>query len=392
MSRRSAPRRLGAACLAGALVLAGCATPLELGERRYREGDRLGALEIWRSVPSDATYYPRVRQRIDAVEREFSQLVERYKKRAVYLESQGRLAESMLNYRLALQLEPSDSATLEHVQQLARQLDSRKRDARAALRDHLEAGRLPAARADLTALRALDPFDPELETLSRQLDDALEEEVDGLLARGRRGFTSGDYARAREAFEEVLALDGRNESARGYLAYIDEVRAEDRGQRAPAQTNAPPRVSLRARSGGPADAAAPPSRAPAPASEPSDAQIRAEGHHQNALSADRAGDPYEAIREELRAQKLDPDNPRSREHLAALRGRLAGEVSVLLEQGRSHYQREELESALDAWRRALLIDPANEEARAYVDRARTLLQNLERLRSEPPGAPPVGTN
>ncbi|HEX2483851.1 MAG TPA: hypothetical protein VHQ66_01035 [Myxococcota bacterium] len=380
-----APRRLGAACLAGALALAGCATPLELGERRYREGDRLGALEVWRSVPSDATYYPRVRQRIDAVEREFSQLVERYKKRALYLESQGRLAESMLNYRLALQLEPADAATLDHVQHLARQLDARKRDARAALRDHLEAGRLPAARADLTALRALDPFDPELETLSRQLDDALQEEVDGLLARGRRGFTSGDYAGAREAFEEVLALDGRNESARGYLAYIDEVRAEDRAQRPPAQTGGPPQVTLRARPGGP-------EAAPPPASGPSDAQIRAEGHHQNALSADRAGDPYEAIREELRAQKLDPDNPRSREHLATLRGRLAGEVPGLLEQGRSHYQREELESALDAWRRALLIDPGNEEARSYVDRARTLLQNLERLRSEPPGAPPVGTN
>ena len=125
---------------------------------------------------------------------------------------------------------------------------------------------------------------------------------------------------------------------------------------------------------------------------PSDAQIRAEGYHQNALAAVRAGDPDEAIREELRAEQLDPQNRRSEAHLAALRARLAPEVPTLLEQGRSHYQREELESALDAWRRALLIDPRNEEARAYVGRARTLLQNLERLRSEPPGTPPVGTN
>ena len=376
MSLRGAPRRLAAACLLGALAFAGCATPLELGERRYREGDRLGALEIWRKVPEEATYYPKVRQRIAAVEQEFRQLVVRYQKRAVYLESQGRLAESILNYRLALQLEPGDEATLAHVQRLARELEARRRDARAALREHLDAGRLPAARTDLAALRALDPFDPELETLSRQLDDALQEQVDGLLARGRRGFTSGDYARARAAFQQVLALDERNESARGYLAYIDAVRAED-ARPAPPGTGAP---------------APPARRSTSPPTGPSDAQIRAEGYHQNSLAAEQSGDPYEAIRQELRAQKLDPQNDRSRDHLAALRARLAPEVPGLLEKGRTHYQLEELENALDAWRRALLIDPGNQEARTYVARARTLLQNLERLRSEPPGAPPVGAN
>jgi tetratricopeptide (TPR) repeat protein len=64
-------------------------------------------------------------------------------------------------------------------------------------------------------------------------------------------------------------------------------------------------------------------------------------------------------------------------------------VPRLNETGQSHYQQEELHSALDAWRRALLIDPGNEEARAYVSRAELLLQNLERLRSEPGSA--VGT-
>ena len=51
--------------------------------------------------------------------------------------------------------------------------------------------------------------------------------------------------------------------------------------------------------------------------------------------------------------------------LRTLRRRLGPELEGLIEQGRVHYQQEELQSALDDWRRALLIDPGNgqEESR-----------------------------
>jgi len=353
---------LAAACLLGAALAAACTTPLELGERRYREGDQLAALEIWRSVPPSATYYPRVRRRIDAVETEFQQLVVRYEKRAVYYEKQGRLAESILNYRLALKLEPDDHATLDHVQELARTLSARKREAKSALRENLDAGRLADARGNLAALRTLDPFDSELEIVSRQVDDALRGQVEQLLARGRRGFTSGDYGRARSAFEAVLALDDQNESARGYLAYIDAIRSEE----SRTDSTQPPAETRLVRA--------------------SDDEIRAEGYHQNALAADRSGDPYAAIRNDMRALELAPEHGEARRHLAELRRRLSPDVARLIETGQGHYQQEELHSALDAWRRALLIDPGNEDARAYVARAELLLQNLERLRSEPGSA------
>jgi tetratricopeptide (TPR) repeat protein len=347
------------ATLLAAAFAAGCTTPLELGERRYREGDRIGALEIWRGVNPDATYYPRVKRRVDAVEEEFRQLVIRYKKRGAYFERQGRLAESILNYRLALRLEPDDYPTLAHVQELARALAERKRESKSALREDLDAGRLAAARDQLVALRTLDPFDSELEVVSRQVDDALSGQVEQLLARGRRGYSSGNYRSARSAFEEVLSLDGQNESARGYMAYIDAIEAEERSSDARL-----PRTETRL-------------------VRASDDEIRAEGYHQNALAAERAGDPYAAIRHELRALDLAPDHAGARSHLAELRGRLAPEVTRLIAAGQQHYQQEELQSALDAWRRALLIDPVNEEARAYVGRAENLLQNLERLRSDP---------
>ena len=215
------------------------------------------------------------------------------------------------------------------------------------------------ARDQLVALRTLDPFDSELVVVSRQVDDALSGQVEQLLARGRRGYGSGNYRSARSAFEEVLSLDDQNESARGYMAYIDAIEAEERGSDARL-----PRTETRL-------------------VRASDDEIRAEGYHQNALAAERAGDPYAAIRHDLRALELAPDHAGARSHLAELRGRLAPEVTRLIASGQQHYQQEELQSALDAWRRALLIDPVNEEARAYVGRAENLLQNLERLRSDP---------
>ncbi len=75
--------------------------------------------------------------------------------------------------------------------------------------------------------------------------------------------------------------------------------------------------------------------------------------------------------------------PSARSHLATLRGRLASEVDGLIEEGRLAFRSEDLQSALDLWRQALLLDPENERARAYTARAEQQIQNLERLRSGP---------
>ena len=87
---------------------------------------------------------------------------------------------------------------------------------------------------------------------------------------------------------------------------------------------------------------------------------------------------------ELRALHVDSEHTEARHHLDELRAELAPEVDGLIESGRKHFREEDLQSALDQWRRALLIDPHNERAREYVARAERMLENLERLRSEPP--------
>jgi tetratricopeptide (TPR) repeat protein len=346
------------ALAASALLFAACTTPLELGERRYREGDRLGALEIWRAVPEDHADHARASRRVAEVEAEFERLVVQYKQRARYFEQRDRLAESILSYRLALALQPGDLATLDHVQQLARALASRKSELRAEYADAVAKGDLGGARDRLDRLRTLDPLDPDLETNDRQLEAALRAEIERLGRVGRGAFGAGNHTAAERAFRGVIALDPEDESARGYLSYIAAIRA------AGGQPGAPPSDFD-------------------PTAFATEAAIRAEGLHQNSLAVERQGDLYAAIRRELRALEVDPNHAAARAHLAELRRRLTPELERLIEAGRTAFRNEDLSSALEAWRQALLIDPENERTRAYVARAERQLQNLERLRAEP---------
>jgi tetratricopeptide (TPR) repeat protein len=346
-----------------ALALAACTTPLAIGDRLYQDGDRLSALETWRAIPESSPEHGRARDHIAEVEQESELLIVRYKQRGRYFEERERYAESILNYRLALKLQPDDAETLSRVQQLARTLSAQKTELRASWTVAFERGDLAAARGVLTQLRSLDPFDPELESDAFQLQDALRAEVARRLAEGRSRFVAGDHDRARRAFRAVLALDPENESARGYLSYIATMRRESSATERPAAIAPAERFA-------------------------SDSEIRAEGFYQNALAAERSGDPYAAIRLDLRALRANDAHRAARVHLAKLRRQLAGRVDSLIEEGREAFSEEDLQSALDLWRRALLVDPGNERTRAYIARAEHHLQNLERMRSEPDVASP----
>jgi len=339
--------------------LLACTTPQAVGERLYREGDRLGALEAWRAISTDSFEYDEAQARIAVVEEESDGLVTRYKQRARYFEGKERLAESILDYRLALKLQPDDSESLAHVQELARTLARRK----AALGEQYEAAiaksDLASAREHLDKQRKLDPFDPSLQTEERALNDAIRPAVTQGLAAGRRLFIAGDLEPAKQRFRSVLELAPDNESAQGYISYISTIQREREAASARSAT-------FSSREG-----------------FASDDEIRAEGFYQNALTAERRGDLYDAIRQDERALKANPRHQAAARHLKNIRLRLSGSASALIEAGRRAYREEDLQTALEAWSRVLLIDPGNQRARAYTDRAKLQLQNLERLRSEP---------
>lgn len=179
------------------------------------------------------------------------------------------------------------------------------------------------------------------------------------MEEGQRGFAAGNYSVSTRAFRYALELEPDNESARGYLSYIATIRRETRlaGSR-PAAFEATDTIA-------------------------SDAQIRAEGFYQNALASEEKGDFFAAIRHDLRSVGADRDHAQAQRQLRRLRARLSVEVDDLIEAGRAAFREEDLQSALDIWRQALLVDPSNERTRAYIRSAEQQLQNLERLRSEP---------
>jgi tetratricopeptide (TPR) repeat protein len=228
------------------LVLGACATSGERGELLYSAGDLRGAIDSWRAADSSA-----LAPRISAVEAELATRVQRYIANARELEREGRLAEALLDYRLALELTPDDAANLAHIQQLARD-----------------------AVAQRTAL--LDAY--------------------------REVRARGDLAAAEPALEKLLRLD-----------------------------------------------------------------------------------PFEPAyqSEELRLRALIADERRARRERA--RAARAAQVESLVEAGRAAFGDEKLETALDLWRRALLIDPENERIQAYIARAERQLETLEQLRAERDG-------
>jgi tetratricopeptide (TPR) repeat protein len=320
---------------------------LELGENRYQDGDRVGALSVWQGIDADSAAYPEAQRRIAEVDAEFDQLIQRYLQRGRYFEEKGRLAEAVLNHRLSLRLQP-DPETLAHVQQLVRILATRRMAVHDRFLERFAAGDLSGARAALQDLRELDPFWPGAVSDEQALQAAWQSEIERLLAWGRVGFDAGNLPHADRAFRDVLDLDASNETALGYLAFIDQARADGAATRTATE-----------------------------------AEIRAEGFYRNALGMEARGDPYAAIALDLEALAADSDHRAARQHLEGIRTRLTDEVPALIEAGRRFYRREDLQAALDQWRRALLVDPNNSQARDYAQRAERLLESLERIREDP---------
>ncbi len=337
------------ACLAALLA---CTGSLQRGESLYRQGDLAGARAVWSTIPPGHGQYREARQRLELADAEFDRALLRYEKQAQFFESEARLAEAVLYYRLMLKLDPSRDAVLERTQVLVRALAAQEESEKAGLEAALRAGDLERASRHATALARLNPFDPGLQIDVRQVRVGIGKQVGTHLERGKTAYAAGQREAARREFLTVLALDPRNETALGYLSYIH--RFED----------------LEARE-----------QLPPPPSAISRKDILAEGHFRSGREAEAGGEPFWAIAEYEAALSVDASHRAARRDLEALRARLGPEVRELYELGKRYFQEEDLRNALRAWRRVLLIEPGNERTREHVDRAERMLSRLEEIQT-----------
>jgi tetratricopeptide (TPR) repeat protein len=236
---------IAAAALACAL-LCGCAASGERGELLYSAGDLRGAIDSWRSADAK-----RLAPRIAEVETELAGRVQRYVANARELEREGRLAEALLDYRLALELQPDDAETLAHVQQLARDAVAQRSALLDAYREVRARGDLAAAEPALAKLRRLDPIEPAYQIEEERLRGAIEDErrarreraraaraaqVESLVEAGRTAFGDEKLETALDLWRRALLIDPDNERIQAYIARaerqletLEQLRAERDG-------------------------------------------------------------------------------------------------------------------------------------------------------------------
>ncbi|MFI5316643.1 MAG: tetratricopeptide repeat protein [Myxococcota bacterium] len=355
-------RSRAGACALMLCFAVGCAQAYDRGERLYSQGDVPGALAVWRGIPESSREYPQAHARLQTLEVELASTLARYEKRAQFFEGEGRLAEAVLYYRLALKLDPDRPATLERVQKLFRELHAQEDLERKRLAAALAAGNLGDANASAEKLSRLDPFDPGIQIEVRQVYAETGAQVLRSLEDGKRAYALGDRAGASAAFSRALALDPQNEAALGYLSYIrrydQELAEEDHRRKSAGSAPPPPTLSSQ--------------------------EILAEGHFRSGQQAEEAGDPYRALEEYVAALRIDEKHAGAKRRLTALRQELTPRLPALYEQGKHYFQDEDLEKALAVWRDALLIAPDDQRTKENVDRAERILSRLEEIQTRGP--------
>jgi len=183
-----------------------------------------------------------------AVDAAIAGAAERAVGRADSLRSAGRVLAAAEEAGLALRLRPEDERARAVWQSLEALIGkssaeasalARKLEALAAVQRASQAfneGRYGDAKAEVGRAAALDPSSAEArawrERIARRLatpKPELDARIKGLYIKGMEAFTSGDYREALRSWEQILALDPLNESARrNILEARERMKAEAR--------------------------------------------------------------------------------------------------------------------------------------------------------------------
>lgn len=185
--------------------------------------------------------------------------------------------------------------------------------------------------------------------------EARQEALEIALNKGVIAFSEGNYREAVSILEQVLLQDPDNEEA--YRYFVKATENMRRGTSAPTEILP---VHTLGQDEAPRDAVRP------------DAQRLI----QTGLEQREAGDIKAAVATFEQASQLAPDNPQVAMHLEETRDELQKLITAHLNEGIKKFNQELLEDAIVEWNRVLELDPDNQQAADYKERAEIMLNAL----------------
>ncbi len=436
--------RLGALVLV-ALLLGGCATfglpdrgTVERAERLLEQGRAAEAAAVARQVPRGSPGYSRaqtIAARASALQ---SRLPREALARGEVLEASGRLLEAIRTYETALLADPHHAGVQARLAAVREAL-ARERERRRFAAERVESEGLLAAQRAWAAVAEVEPSDPDVR---RRLAELASNRLTLATVHLARAQSLHEGGRLHEALQEA-DLAARLDPARGEArALVVRLQAETAAAAAaatrprvepavavpavtPASTGSPSADAARVEDGpGPAraevgkpeakvkpkEAAAKPDaradgqkesradRKPAPKGgearpeeSPPPASGTVSGPQAEAIvreavavaqSAARRGDYRRALRVLAHAEAQVPGNPDLALERTAIQRLVDAEVEERINRGISRFQLEDLEGAIEEWRRALELDPDNAVALDYRKKAEGMLKKIEEIREE----------
>lgn len=206
-----------------------------------------------------------------------------------------------------------------------------------------------------------------LETVPKEESSPRDKTVSSLLEEGILLYTEGNYKEALNLFEKVLAEDPTSYEAKRYLLLTKEnLKEEPSAQKdveipEEEETEAPKYATGQ--------------------KETDEAQAKIEKILERGLSYKERQEYAEAIAEFEKVLNLDPDHAQAKAYLEESREALQKQATFHLNEGIRYFNNQQLEQAIAEWDKVLAINPDNQKARDYQQRAFTMLEKLRTLQN-----------
>jgi len=323
----------------------------EQGASLFQKGEILEAIKVWEKVGVNDPGHEQASLMISMANSILNELVSVHLQYGATLEKEGRLAEAWQEYHRAALLDTRREDAREKMKQVEQILSPL---VGYHLRQGLDLELAGKIREALQEFRLVQTFDPDNEKAREsiaRLQERLDSQAETHYSAGVEHFRKGYLRRARTEMMAALELKPGHAGAKSYLEAIERRLSEGEGETGVSPNEPPATLRLKER------------------------KWRLQRLMGN-------GDWLEARREARTLVELDPHDQEARRWLSLCRSRCQEKADYLFQQGIRHFQEEDLEAAIEAWRQVLLFEEDHRKAKEYLERASVMREKIRRIRQE----------